>query len=310
MFATQEIKPVFLEKFMKKENKIKFGFPGGAIKDHTIELFKMAGYQIEFDEKFQKVKIDDPKLECVVTRPIEIAPFVEKGFLDAGIVTEAAVLESGAKVVNISNLGYEMSIWDNANVLLAVPENSNIKTLKDLKGKKIVTRIPKITKEFLKKKNISAEILVSDMLVNESKVGLVADAIVEIYNRGSTLRAYNLKPLASFMKSQAILITNKSIFEKDKWKREKIESLGLLLKGARLAQEYSGLMLHASNNMMEEVLKVLPALKKPTVTQLRGENWFDVFTVAKKKMVREIIPKLKKIGCTDIIEFPLNKVVI
>jgi len=295
---------------MPKENKIKFGFPAGAIKDQTVGLFKMAGYEINFDEKFQKVEIDDPEINCLVTRPIEIAPFVEKGVLDAGIVTEAAVLETKAKVVDVCDLGYEKSLWRKAKVILAVPENSKIKLLRDLKGKKIVTRIPKITKEFLRKNKVSPEVVFSDMLVNESKVGIVADAIVELYNRGSTLRAYNLKPLKILMESGAMLVANKQAFLKDKWKKEKIEGLGYLLKGARLAQEYSGLMLHASNEMMEEVLKVLPALKKPTVTQLRGENWFDVLTVANKKEIRNIIPKLKKIGCIDIVEFPLNKVVI
>ncbi len=292
------------------KNKIlKFGFPSGAIKDQTVELFKIAGYKINFDEKFQKVEIDDSEVEWFVTRPVEIAPYIERGLLDAGIVTEAAVLETKAKIMDICDLGYEKSLWRKAKIILAVPVNSGIKTLKDLKGKKIITRIPEITKRFLKKNKITSEVIFSDMVVNESKVGIIADAIVELYNRGSTLIAYNLKPLITLMESGAFLAANKNSL-RDKWKKEKIESLGYLLKGARLAQEYSGLMLHASNDMMEEVLKVLPALKKPTVTHLRGENWFDVLTVAHKKEIRKFIPALKKIGCTDIVEFPLNKVVI
>ena len=139
--------------------------------------------------------------------------------------------------------------------------------------------------------------------------GVVADAAVEFSQIGSHLRTYNLRVLETLLETSVVLIANEKSL-KNKWKREKIENLAILFKGARLAQEYSGLMLHASDEMMEEVLKVLPALKKPTVTQLRGENWFDVLTVANKKEIRNIIPKLKKIGCTDIVEFPLNKVVI
>lgn len=294
---------------MKKINKLKFGFPAGAIKSQTVELFKAAGYDISFNEKFQRVEIDDPIIDCLVTRPIEIAPYVEKGFLDAGIVTTAAALETKAKVIDICDLDYEKSAWGKIKLVLAVPQKSKIKSLKDLKGKKIVTRVPEITKRFLKKNKISAEVIFSDMVVIESKVPIVADAVVEFAKSENVLKTYNLKPIQTLMENSTILIANKKSL-KNKWKREKIENLAILLKGARLAQEMAGLMLHASNEMMGEVLKVLPALKKPTVTQLRGENWFDILTVANKKEIRKIIPRLKKIGCTDIVEFPLNKVVV
>lgn len=309
MFAIQATKPVFSKKSMKKENKLKFGFPAGIIKDEIIELFKKASYSVNFNEKLQKVEIDDPEIECLVTRPIEIAPFVEKGILDAGIVTTAAVLETKAKVTDVCNLDYEKSTLGKTKLVLAIPKNSDIKSLKDLNGKKIITRVPEITKKFLKENKISAEIIFSDTEVAEAKVLVIADAAVEFTKTGSTLKTYNLKAIKVLMENLVILVTNKKSLE-NKWKREKIESLGLLLKGARVAQEMVGLMLHASNDMMEEVLKILPALKRPTVTRLRGENWFDVSTVADKKEVRKIIPKLKKIGCTGIIELPLNKVVV
>jgi len=294
---------------MKGIKKLKFGFPAGAIKDQTVELFKAAGYDIQFDEKFQKVEIGDPEIDFLVTRPIEIAPFVEKGFLDVGISTIAAVLETKAKVIEICDLEYEKSALGKIKLVVAVPKKSNINSIKDLKGKKIVTRVPEITKEFLRKNKVSAEVIFSDIVIIESKVPLIADAVVEFAKSENVLRVYNLKAIKTLMENSTILVTNKKAW-RDKWKREKIENLTLLLKGARLAQEMAGLMLHASNEMMGAVLKVLPALKKPTVTQLRGENWFDVLTVANKKETREIIPKLKKIGCTDIVEFPLNKVVI
>lgn len=300
---------------MKKNKKIKFGIPTGGIQNPTLELFKAAGYNLKFDKKSYRVQIDDPAFECLVTRPIEIAPLVEKSILDGGISTEAAILESKAKVTKISEFSYGEG--EKALIILAVPENSNIKSLKNLKGKKIITRIPEITKEFLKQNKISAEVIFSDVGVapsNVIKVPLVADATVEfIVTFGdpieNALKEFNFKILKVLMKNPTVLIVNEKSL-KDKWKREKIENLGLLLKGARIGQEMVGLILHASNDMMEEVLKVLPALKKPTVTRLRGENWFDVLTVANKKEIRNLIPKLKRIGCTDIVEFPLNKVVI
>ena len=292
------------------KKKLKFGFPLGVFRDEMIELFKAAGYEIKLFEEFEKIEIDDPEIEFILMRPIPIASFIEKGLLDAGISTEASVLEAKAKVRQIcSDLERMKPIFGKTRLVIAVPKDSPIKSIKELNGKKIVTRVPNIIKEFLKKNKISAEIIYSDAPINEPMVGLVVDAVGEFTQTGDYLKSYNLRILETLLETSVILIANENSL-KDKWKREKIENLTILLKGARIAQEYSGLMLHASNEMMEEVLKVLPSLKKPTVTHLRGENWFDVLTVAKKKEIRNIIPKLKKIGCTDIVEFPLNKVVL
>ena len=301
---------------MRKIKKLKLGVPTGAIQSPALKLFPQAGYDLKFEEESYRASIDDPEIDCLVTRPIEIAPFVEKGVLDAGISTEAAILESGARVKKLCDFSYD--VGKKAVIVLAAPENSSIKSLKDFKGKKILTRIPKITKEFLRKNKTSAQVIFSDIGVAPSnivKVPLIADAtvefIVEIVDAPikDALKEFNFKILEVLMENPTVLIVNEKSLQ-NKWKREKIEDLAILLKGTRIAQEYSGLMLHASNEMMEEVLKVLPSLKKPTITHLRGENWFDVLTVAKKKEIRNIIPKLKKIGCTDIVEFPLNKVII
>lgn len=294
---------------MQEKNKLKFGFPIGALQQETIELFKAAGYDIKFSEELQKLEIDDPEIKFVLARPYPMASFIEKGFLDAGISTDTAILETKAKVRQICNLEFLKPFPSKTKIVVGVPEDSEIKSIKDLQGKRIITRIPNITKEFLKKNKISAELVYSDAPINEPLVGTVADAIVEFIQFGEFFRAYDLKILTTIAERSFILITNEEAL-KNKWKREKIENLGILLKGARLAQEMAGLMLHTSNDIMEEVLKVLPSLKKPTVTQLRGQNWFDVLTVANKKEIRKIIPKLKKIGCTDIVEFPLNKVVL
>ena len=293
---------------MSKENELKFGFPIGAWQKDSLELFGAAGYDINFDENFQKIEIDDPEIACVLIRPVAMVSFIEKGFLDAGISTEASVLEAQAKIVQICNLEFLKPVPSKTKIVIAVPKDSAIKSIKDLDGKKIVTRVPNIARRFLEKNMVSAEIIYSDAL-NEPLAGVVADAIIEFSRTGNYLKAYNLRIIETIFESSVILIANEKVL-KNKWKKEKIEGLGYLLKGARLAQEYAGLMLHASNEMMEVVLKVLPSLKKPTVTHLRGENWFDVFTVADKKEIRNIIPKLKKIGCTDIVEFPLNKVVL
>jgi len=294
---------------MMKNNKLKFGFPIGALQDEVLELFLAAGYDIKFSDKLQKIDIDDAEIECVLVRPIPMVSLIEKGFLDVGISTDSAVLETKAKISSVCDLEYIKPPFPKMRLVVGAPEDSKIRALKDLEGKRIITRVPNIAKEFLKKNNISAEILYSDAPVNEPIVGVAADAIIEFIQFGEFFKAYKMRIIETIMTRSLILIANKEALN-TAWKKEKIENLAMLLKGARLGQEMVGLMLHAANDMMEEVLKILPSLKKPTVTQLRGENWFDILTVANKKEIREIIPKLKKIGCRAIVEFPLNKVVL
>jgi len=291
------------------KKRLKFGFPLGVWYEDTIELFKAAGYEVCLDKKFQKIVLDDPQIQCIPARPIPMASFMEKGFLDAGISTEASLLEAGAKLKWICDLEFIRPLPSKTKVVLAVPQNSNIRKISDLQGKKIVTKIPNIAKNFLKRKKVSAKVIYSDALLNEPLVGLAVDAIIDFAKTGDYLRAYRLRVLETLLESSVVLVANKESL-RDKWKKEKIEGLGYLLKGARLGQEMVGLMIQASDKMMEKVLRIVPSLKKPTVTQLRGENWFDVLTVVPKKEIREIIPKLKRNGCKAIIEFPLNKVVL
>ena len=238
-----------------------------------------------------------------------MASLIEKGFLDAGISTEASLLETKAKLRRICDLEFIRPLPSKTKVVLAVPQNSSIRKISDLQGKKIVTKIPNIAKSFLKRKKVSAKVVYSDALLNEPLVGLAVDAIIDFAKTGDYLRAYRLRVLETLLKSSVVLVANKKSL-KDKWKKEKIEGLGYLLKGARLGQEMVGLMIQASDKMMEKVLRIVPSLKKPTVTQLRGENWFDVLTVVPKKEAGGIISKLKRKGCKAIIEFPLNKVVL
>ncbi len=289
--------------------KLKLGIPGGALEESIKKLFQGAGFDFEIKEKPLIVYVDDPEIECFFDRANEIALLIGKGILDGGIISKAALVETKIKAAEICKIDTPNADWGDSRVVLAVPENSSIKKLGDLRGKKIITRLPEITKAFLKKNKIPAEVEFS-YTSNEPKVPVLADAVVEFTNTGATLQFYKLKILAVLLEKANMLyvIGNPKILA-DKWKKEKIENIGLLLQGARAAQDMVGLTLHASNNMMEEVFKVLPAMKKPTVTHLRGENWFEVFTVADKKKTRELIPKLKKIGCTDIVEFPLNLVI-
>jgi len=292
---------------MKKLNKIKLGFPSREWRNQTIKLFEVAGYKVKFEGNLHRLEIDDPEIECVLAKTEEIASFVEKGILDAGITQKVHLLEQKVKIVEVAKFNYGNDVWWNTKLVLAVPEDSKVKSVRDLKGKKILARVSEIAKEYFNKHRVKAKIEWSDR-PTEPKIPTFGDAAVEFTNTGNALKAHNLRIVDVLMETSPTLFMNEKSY-KDKWKREKIEDLAILLVGARLAQEYSGLMLHASNKMMEKVLKILPALKKPTVTHLRGENWFDVLTVAKKKDIRELIPKLKKIGCTDIIEFPLNKVI-
>jgi len=293
---------------MKKQNKIKFGFPWEYLREGAVELFKKAGYGVEVDEHSYRIEIDDPEIECITSKVEELAPLVEKGIVDVGITEKAFILDSKAKVIELVDLDYGYKTWESAKIVLAVSEKSRINSVKDLKGKKIATWVPEIAKNYLKKHKVKAKVEFTN-LPAEPKCPSLVDGIIEFVNTGNSLRKFRLKTLDILMETSPWLIANKEAW-KNKWKRKKIENLAILLKGARLGQEMAGLMLHASNEMVEEVLKVLPALKKPTVTQLRGENWFDVLAVANKKEIRKIIPKLKKIGCTDIVEFPLNKVVL
>ncbi len=291
------------------KNKLKFGIPLGVWQKDIIFLFKKAGFCLSFEENSQKLEIDDPEIELILVRPILMAKLIEKGKIDAGISTEASILEAKANVKIVCNLEFLKPTPSKTKLVLGVKKDSKIKSIKDINGKKIITRVPNLAKQFLKKHNISAKLIYSDSPSNEPLVGIEADAIIDFIKTGDSFKAYNLKVLFSILESEVVMIANENSL-KDKWKKEKIENLSCLLKGTRLAQEMRGLMFHADAQLMEKVLKIIPQLKKPTVTQLRGEYSFQIFTVVNKKEIRKIIPQLKKIGCSDIIEFPLNKVVL
>lgn len=247
---------------MGKRYKLKFGFPLGALQDEIAELFRVAGYKVKFDQELQKVEIGDPEIICLLARPIAIASHIEKGLLDAGISTDASVFEAGAtKVKLISELEPRKSIWGKTKVVLAIPEESKIKSMKDLNGKKIITRIPKITQNFLKKNKISAEIIYSDTLINESKVGVIADAIVEFSRIGNILETYNLKALKTLFESSVILIANERAL-RDKQKKKKIAELKNSLEKAKqvLEQKLKSFTPWSTSRLDDIDLKILHAL--------------------------------------------------
>ena len=282
----------------------------GILQESVEKIFTDAGFDFKINQNPLIASIDDSEIDCFLDEPREIAKLVNGGILDGGLVNKAALAETKANVVELCQIGTPSSAWKETKIVLAVSNKSKIKTVADLEGKKIIARFPEITKDFLAKNKISAKIEETSSAI-EPKAQVLADALVGFTNTGATLEFYKFKILKILLENANVLSIIASPFAaKNKWKREKMENLGFLLKGARLGQEMVGLILHASNSMMEEVFNTLPSLKKPTVTHLRGENWFEVFTVTSKKNARVLIPTLKKIGCTDIVEFPLNKVVV
>jgi len=291
-----------------KKKVLRFGIPEGALQAQTQKLFTVAGYNFRIQEVLDLVSIDDQEISCILARPREIASYTATGFLDAGITTQDAYLDIKANLLEVCDLNFTRDNWGRARVVVAVPERSPIKKLQDLKGKKILTRLPGIAKEFLRKNHISAKILISESST-ESKIPAVADAAIELTRTGTTLKLHNLRILQSVMETSAVLVATKQGLQ-DKWKKEKIENLAMLLRGASLAQTYSGIMLHVPKLTLQKTLAILPALKKPTITSLQENSLLDVFTVVLKKELRVLLPQLKKLGCTDIVEFSLNKVVL
>jgi len=292
---------------MKNQNKLKLGLPKGSLEEKTVKLFNAAGFDLKVDERSYYPRIDDPEIACVLIRAQEIPRYVESGVIDAGITGQDLILENKAKVIEVAEMGYTKGKLGKVKLILAVPENSNIKSVKGLAGKTIATEFVEITKDYLQKHKIKAKVEFS-WGATEIKPPRLADAIVELTDTGTTLRAHNLKIIDTLMESSTQFITNQKAW-RSQWKREKIKNLVMLLKGALAAEEMVGVFMHVPRGNLKKVLKVLPAMARPTITKITGTNLYDFFIVSEKKEIRELVPKLKKAGCTGIIEFPLNKVI-
>lgn len=287
--------------------KLKIGLPKGSLQETTFRLFKNAGYNIKLLERSYVPVIDDPELEGLVIRAQEMARYVEDGILDMGITGYDWVLEQDAKVVELVRLKYGKVGFRGVKWVVAVPNDSPIKTIGDLKGKKIATELVGYTKRFLKKRGVEATIEFS-WGATEVKPPLLADAIIEVTETGASLRANNLRIIDTILESETVLIANRSAW-KDEWKRQKMENITMLLKGALLAEEKVGLKMNVQRNKLDKVMKTLPSLHTPTISNLSDEGWVAIEVIIDEKTARDIIPNLKRAGAQGIVEYPLNKVI-
>jgi ATP phosphoribosyltransferase len=288
-------------------NKIVLGLPKGSLQEATFLLLQKAGFVVSVGNRSYRPEIDDPEIEARLLRAQEISRYVEHDLLDAGITGLDWIMENGSQVVEVADLVYAKQGLRPVRWVLAVPNDSPIKTLADLQGKRIATEAVGLTRRFLEKRRIKAEIEFS-WGATEMKAPELADAIVELTETGSSLRAHNLRVVETILESTTKLIANKSAWN-DSWKRAKIEQLAILIQGALAAETRVLLKMNAHRGRVEAVLKILPALHAPTINPLSDQEWVAIESVVAENIVREIIPKLKAVGAEGIVEIPLNKVV-
>ncbi len=289
-------------------NKIRLGIPKGSLQDATIALFKRAGWSIYADGRSYFPSIDDKEIECMLIRAQEMARYVDHGVLDAGLTGIDWVVESGLNVTSITSLTYAKQSRRKVRWVLAVPEGSGFEKAEDLEGKTIATELVGVTKSYFEKKGVNVKVEFS-WGATEVKPPMLADAIVEVTETGSSLKANRLTIIDTVMESETHLIASQAAAA-DPWKREKIESIALMLRAAIDAQAQVGLMLNVQRQHLQRVIEVLPALNSPTISELSNPAWVAVNTILEETSVREVIPRLKAAGATGIVEYPLNKVVL
>ena len=289
-------------------NLLKLGIPKGSLEKATIELFEKSGWSIKLSSRNYFPEVDDPELSCSICRPQEMSAYVEKGVLDAGITGKDWTLENESDVVVVADLVYSKVSKRPTRWVLAVPGDSTIKRIEDLEGKKIATELVNYTRKFFDERKINVDIAFSWGATEAKVVSGLADAIVEVTETESTIRAHGLRIIHELMASNTQLIVNKTAWS-DPWKREKIENIALLLKGALRADKIVGLKMNVSQQHLDQVIGMLPSLKGPTVAPLYHSDWFSVETVISEHEVRDLIPRLLKAGAEGIIEYSLNKVI-
>jgi ATP phosphoribosyltransferase len=288
--------------------KLKLGIPKGSLENATVELFRRAGFQITINSRSYFPAIDDPEIECMLIRAQEMARYVEDGVLDAGLTGRDWVEENEAKVENVADLIYAKQSFGKVRWVLAVPEASAVHPVKDLEGKVIATELVAATRRYLERNGVNAKVEFS-WGATEVKPPTLADAIVEVTETGSSLRANNLRIVETVLESNTQLIANTAAW-KDAAKRRKLEDIRMLLEGAINALGKVGLMLNVEKVNLERVLSVLPALKRPTISTLSEDGWLAVNTILDESTVRTIIPRLKEAGAQGIVEYPLNKIIM
>lgn len=287
--------------------KLKLGLPKGSLENLTIKLFKKAGYIITTGERSYFPSIDDEELDVTLYRPQEMPRYVQDGVLDAGITGRDWVRENNSDVKEVAELAYAKKTMGSVIWVLATSIDSNINSVEDLQNKTIATELVNVTKNYLKEKNVEAKVEFS-WGATEVKPPQLADAIVDITETGTSLEVNRLKVIDKVLESVTLLIANHDSW-KDTWKRRKLESLAMLLEGAIQAEAKVGLKMNVAKKDLERVLKILPALKKPTISDLTDEEWLAVETIIDENEVRDIIPHLKNAGAQGIVEYPLNKVI-
>lgn len=290
---------------MSKE--LKLGLPKGSLQEATFGLFQKAGWSITARSRSYFPSIDDPELSGMLIRAQEMGRYVEDGVLDAGLTGRDWVLDQNAKVVEVGDLVYGKVGRKPVRWVIAVPQDSKIKKVKDLQGKRIATELVNFTKRYLKKNGVTADVEFS-WGATEVKPPVLADAIVELTETGSSLKANNLRIVETILESVTVFIANKKAWA-DPWKRKKIENMYLLLSGAIAARSKVGLKLNVEAKNLKKVISSLPALHTPTVNDLSDKGWHSIEVIVDESVVRDIIPSLKAAGATGIVEYPLNKVI-
>ncbi len=288
--------------------KLKLGIPKGSLENATIDLFRRAGFAITTSSRSYFPAIDDPAIDCMLIRAQEMARYVEDGILDAGLTGRDWIQENEADVVAVADLVYAKQSFGKVRWVLAVPESSTFRRVEDLEGKVIATELVATTKRYLAQHGVKAKVEFS-WGATEVKPPVLADAIVEVTETGSSLRANKLMIIDTVLESNTQLIANKQSWE-DAAKRQKLEDIRMLLQGAINALGKVGLMLNVHRNNLPGVLAVLPALKRPTISNLSDDQWLAVNTILDETTVRDIIPRLKQAGGEGIVEYPLNKIVL
>ncbi len=288
-------------------NILKLGIPKGSLEEATVNLFAKAGYNIKIKSRSYFPSIDDNEIECMLIRAQEIARYVQNGVLDAGLTGKDWIQENRADVVEIADLVYSKTSSRPVRWVLAVPNESPIQSVKDLQGKRIATEAVNMTVDYLKKHGVTADVEFS-WGATEVKPPKLVDAIVEITETGSSLRANNLRIIETLMESNTKFVMNKEAYD-NPWKKQKVERLVLMLQSAMAANGQVGLMMNVPKNKLDEVMKILPEGKKPTIAELTDSNWMDLTVILEERLVREIAPDLKAIGVEDIVEYSINKII-
>ena len=287
---------------------IKLGIPKGSLQESTVDIFKKAGFKIRINSRSYFPSIDDSEIELVLIRAQEMARYVEEGILDCGITGNDWVLEYNAKVAQLGELPYSKATSNPVRWVVAVDNDSKYKKIKDLEGKRISTELVGATKRFFKKNGVNVKVEFSWGATEVKVRAGLADAIVELTETGSSIRANNLRIIDSICESTTRFIANEKA-NKDNWKNKKMGYVYMLLKGAIEARDKVGIKLNVHQKDLDKVLKVLPALKRPTISHLVDEGWFALEIIIEESEIKQLIPKLKNLGAEGIVEYPLNKII-